>query len=186
MTGFFFHFLVIYSQFAGSVNQPLPPVPAPMLGVLGSQGWRRPPGLCFPTGRNTRRPKRYDLNDPRLMSVILIVCRLLIPCCSDQRSQRRTFGTSSRRGCLLTTSCIMGALLPSTRTNWIVRLRTCPSMMWLCTTSLTLGLGIWMLPTSHGMLQCVPCVSQLVWGIASGPWLLGNRTGSVCSVSLFD
>ena len=26
MAGSFFHFLVIYSQFAGSVNQPLPPV----------------------------------------------------------------------------------------------------------------------------------------------------------------
>ena len=104
-----------------------------------------------------------------LVSIIVTSCRLSILLCSGWRSRRRTSGTSWRRGCPWTTWFIMGALLLSTRTNWIIGQRTCPSMMLLCTISSMLVPGIWMPLTSLGTLQHIPCGLRLVWGTASGP-----------------
>ena len=104
-----------------------------------------------------------------LVSIVVTGYRLLISLCFVQRTRRKTSGTSWKRGCWWTTWFIMGALLLSTRTSWIVGQTTCPLMTSPCTTFSTSEDGIWTPSTSLGMLQHVLCSLQLVWGIASGP-----------------
>ena len=104
-----------------------------------------------------------------LVSVIVTGYRSSTRLYLGRRTQRRTSATSSRRGCRLTTSCTMGALLCSIRTNLIVVPMTCLLMIQPCTTLSTSGCMTWMLLINRGMLQRVLCIMWLVWGIASGP-----------------
>ena len=121
----------------------------------------------------------------RLVSVVVTSYRSSTRPCLGWKTLRRTSGMSSRRGCRWTTSSTMGAWWLSTRTNWIVVRTICLLTIPPCTTSSTLGSMIWTPSINRGTLQRVPCAMRPVWGIASGPWLLESRTGSVCSVSLF-
>ena len=90
------------------------------------------------------------------VSIVVTSYRSSIPLCSIRRTRRKTSGMSWRSGCLLTTSFSMVAWWCSARTNWIIVRRTCLLTMLPCTTSSTLVLGIWMLPTSCGMRRHVP------------------------------
>ena len=105
----------------------------------------------------------------RLVSVVVTGFRLSIWPCFVQRIQKRTSGTSWRRGCRWTTWFIMGALLLSIRTSLIVVPMTCLLTTPRSTISSTSGSVIWTLSISHGTLQRVLCAMRLVWGITSGP-----------------
>ena len=105
----------------------------------------------------------------RLVSVVVTGFRSSIRPCLGRRTQKRTSGTSSRRGCRWTTWSITEAWLPSIRTSLIVVLTTCLSTIRPYTTSSTSGSRIWTPSISRGTPRRVPCATQLVWGIASGP-----------------
>ena len=120
------------------------------------------------------------------VSVVVTGYRSSTPPCSIQRTRKKTSEMSWRRGCRWTTWFIMGALLLSTRTSWIIVPTTCLLTTPLCSILSTLGCMIWTPSTSLGMLPRIPCGMPPVWGIASGPCFLGSKTGSVCSVSLID
>ena len=137
-------------------------------------------GEQYPTTKEVRL-----LLTLRLVSVVVTGYRSSTRPYLGRRTQRRTSATSSRKGCQLTISCTMETLLRSIRTNLIIVLTICPLTTPRFTTSSTSGSVIWTPLISRGTLQRIPCVMRLVWGIASGPWLLENRTGSVRSVSLF-
>ena len=78
-------------------------------------------GEKYPTTKEVRL-----LLTLRLVSVVVTGYRSSTPPSLGRKTRRRTLGTSSRSSCLLTTWFIMGAWLPSTRTNWIVVRTTCP------------------------------------------------------------
>ena len=105
----------------------------------------------------------------RLVSIVVTGFRSSTRLCTGRRTPRRTFAMSSRRGCRWTTWFIMEAWLPSTKTSLIVVLTTCPSTTPPCITSSTLGSVIWTPSISRRMLPRIPCATQPVWGIASGP-----------------
>ena len=137
-------------------------------------------GEKYPTTKEVRL-----LLTLRLVSVVVTGYRSSTRPCLGQRIPRRTSGTSWRRGCWWMTWSIMEAWWRSTRTNLIVGRMTCPLTTPLSITLSTLGLATWTPWISHGTLLRVRCAMRRVWGIASGPWSLENRTGSVRSVSLF-
>ena len=122
-------------------------------------------GEKYPTTKEVRL-----LLTLRLVSVVVTGYRSSIPPCLGRRIQRRTSGTSSRRGCRWTTWCSMGAWWPSTRTNWTVVRTTCLLTTPPFTTSSTSGSVTWTPSISLGTPQRVLRATRPVWGIAFGLW----------------
>ena len=112
-------------------------------------------GERYPTTKEVRL-----LLTLRLVSIVVTGYRSSTRPCLGWKTQRRTSGTSLRRGCRWTTWCTTGAWWLSTRTNWIIVRTICLLTILPYITLSTSGSVTWMPSISRGTLQRVPCATR--------------------------